>query len=55
MPQKAAELLDMLGVDDNHRTVEYTKVGKDRDYGKSRVDLGSGEFGVLFPPLSSQT
>ena len=53
MPDKAAELLDMLGVAADRRGFDAARVGLDADYGKSKVDLGRGHAGVLFPPLRS--
>jgi methionyl-tRNA synthetase len=53
MPAKAANLLDMLGVSDDRRTFNDARVGADFTYGTSRVDLGKGKAGVLFPPLAS--
>ncbi|KAI9668227.1 MAG: methionyl-tRNA synthetase [Bathelium mastoideum] len=54
MPNKAALMLDMLGVDEQRRTFEWaTEV--DDTYGMSRVDLGEGVNGVLFPPLQSNS
>ena len=54
MPSKAAELLNMLGVDESRRTFEFTQLGKDVEYGVSKVDLGRGHKGALFPPLMSE-
>ena len=52
MPHKAAEMLDMLGVDGTRRTFEWaTKV--DDSYGTSKVEVGQGTKGVLFGPLQS--
>ncbi|KKY16749.1 putative methionyl-trna synthetase [Diplodia seriata] len=48
MPSKAAELLDMLGVDTEKRSFEYAEVCKDFEYGISKVDLKKA---VLFPPM----
>jgi methionyl-tRNA synthetase len=53
MPDKAALLLDMLGVDEKMRGLEYARVGKDFTYGTPKVDLGKGPKGVLFAPLLS--
>jgi methionyl-tRNA synthetase len=55
MPDKAARLLDMLGVDATKRTLEHARVGMDFDYGTSKVPLGKGHKGVLFPPLISDS
>jgi methionyl-tRNA synthetase len=53
MPNKSAQLLDMLGVDEAHRTFDYSEPGRDVDYGVSKVLLGKGAHGTLFPPLDS--
>lgn len=55
MPGKAALLLDMLGVEENNRTWAYARVGMDTTYGVSKVDLGRGQMGALFPPLTSDS
>ena len=54
MPTKAAKLADMLGVENDRRSFEWAKVGADYGYGASKVDLGAGLDGVLFPPLINQ-
>ncbi|KAH7062091.1 tRNA synthetases class I (M)-domain-containing protein [Macrophomina phaseolina] len=48
MPSKAAELLDMLGVDEKKRSFEFAMVCRDFDYGVSKVNLSKA---VLFPPI----
>ncbi|KAF2499288.1 methionyl-tRNA synthetase-like protein [Lophium mytilinum] len=53
MPNKSALLLDMLGVDEKHRSFDYAEPGKDAEYGVSKVPLGKGLEGTLFPPLDS--
>lgn len=53
MPTAASRQLDMLGVHPERRTWEWARIGKDDSYGEPLVDLGKGEKGVLFPPLSS--
>lgn len=53
MPTKMGQMLDMLGVDAENRTLEHAELGKDLSYGTSKVDLGRGLIGVLFPPLDS--
>ncbi|KAI9671568.1 MAG: methionyl-tRNA synthetase [Caeruleum heppii] len=53
MPGKAAQLLDMLGVVQDRRTIAFAKLGADYAYGSSGVELGRGTEGVLFPPLRS--
>ena len=54
MPNKARMLLDQLGVQPDHRTLEHCKPGADLDYGTPLVELGVSHKGVLFPPLSSE-
>jgi methionyl-tRNA synthetase len=53
IPDKADQLLNMLGVEKERRTFEWTELGKDDLYGVPWVDLGKGEKGVLFPALRS--
>lgn len=53
MPNKAAQLLDMLGVAEGRRSWQWAEAGKDNEYGVSKVELGKGIKDVLFPPLSS--
>ncbi|KAI9876199.1 MAG: methionyl-tRNA synthetase [Pleopsidium flavum] len=53
MPDKMAELLDMLGVRSDARGFDNARLGSDRDYGLPAVELGKGYAGVLFPPLRS--
>ena len=53
MPDKARQLLDMAGVDEAQRTFDFAKVEADGAYGVSKIDLGKGQLGVLFPPLAS--
>lgn len=56
MPEKAAKLLDMLGVDGGRRTFDDAVYGADADYGTSKIELGrGGPGGTLFPPLDSDT
>lgn len=52
MPEKMPRMLDMLGVSQEARTLEYAEVGKDKEYGTSSVELGRGVEGTLFPPLA---
>ena len=52
MPNKAAQLLDMLGVDERRRTFEWAEK-VDESYGCSKVEVGRGMEGVLFRPLQS--
>ena len=51
MPEKAAGLLDRLGVDHSRRTYEYADFYTDDSYGTSFVELGAGAAGALFPPI----
>lgn len=55
MPEKAKMLLDLLGVREDRRTLEWARLGEDQHYGTpiKGVDVGSGFNGVLFPPLDS--
>ncbi len=53
MPGTMYRLLDMLGVDQARRSFEFAHFRADFTYGISKVDLGKGHAGVLFPPLSS--
>lgn len=52
MPTKAAQLLDMLGVDESRRTFNDAQFEADYTYGESKVSPGKGAFDSLFPPLS---
>ncbi|KAE9982584.1 hypothetical protein BLS_005833 [Venturia inaequalis] len=52
MPTKAALLLDMLGVEENKRSLEFAKPSVDFTYGESKVPVGKSHEGVLFPPLA---
>ena len=53
MPERAAMLLDMLGVTPESRRLQDASLGSDRQYGDARVELGKGHEGTLFPPLQS--
>ncbi|KAI9750566.1 MAG: Mevalonate kinase [Chaenotheca gracillima] len=53
MPNKASELLDMLGVAAENRSFSSALFNGDSQYGNSKVDLGKGHRGTLFPPLDS--
>lgn len=55
MPSKAAELLDMMGVDPSRRTYNDAALGADFTYGTPTVDVGKGAFEGLFPPLAVET
>jgi len=55
MPEKAAQALDLLGVDPAWRRFMYTAYGADIKYGSPRIDVGkAGSAGTLFPPLASE-
>ncbi|KAI1328839.1 tRNA synthetases class I (M)-domain-containing protein [Xylariaceae sp. FL0255] len=51
MPDKAAELLDRLGVAPERRGFEYTSIYADDSYGTPLIPLGEGAASSLFPPL----
>ena len=51
LPDKAAQLLDTLGVAQDKRTFGYAIPRCDVDYGVPVVDPGSGRADGLFPPL----
>ncbi|KAK6075943.1 methionyl-tRNA synthetase [Seiridium cupressi] len=51
IPEKAAEILDRLGVDPGHRTLEYAKLHADAAYGVSSAPLGEGAASSVFPPI----
>ena len=55
MPGTISKLLDMLGVAEEARKYENTLLGSDLCYGTSKIELGRGTKGVLFPPLRSDT
>jgi methionyl-tRNA synthetase len=55
MPGKAAQLLDMLGVNESNRTFAHAKLGADFTYGTARIPLGKCAWDGLFPPLSVET
>lgn len=56
MPNRAEMLLDLLGVADDRRGIEWAQVQKDDSYGipKGDMSVGRGLHGVLFPPLDSE-
>ncbi|KAI5918916.1 methionyl-tRNA synthetase [Camillea tinctor] len=54
IPEKAAELLDRLGVAANRRSLIDAKIYADTEYGTPTIDLGSGRYSSLFPPLGSE-
>lgn len=55
MPAKAAQLLDMLGVDESKRTFADARLGADFSYGAAKLPVGKGAWDSLFPPLSVET
>jgi methionyl-tRNA synthetase len=55
MPDKAAQLLDMLGVSPLRRTYTYAALGADDSYGDAQAPLGKCAWDALFPPLPVET
>jgi len=55
MPTKAAQLLDMLGVDESRRTFDDARFEADYTYGVPKLPPGRDAFDSLFPPLSAET
>jgi methionyl-tRNA synthetase len=51
MPEKAAELLDMLGVEDARRSYDDAVLGADDTYGTPKRPVGRDVYDALFPPL----
>ena len=51
MPEKAAQLLDTMGVDERHRTLQHAVLGIDADYGEPKIPVGENVWESLFPPL----
>ncbi|CAJ2507780.1 Uu.00g089660.m01.CDS01 [Anthostomella pinea] len=51
MPEKAALLLDRLGVGEDRRGFGDAKLDVDEDYGTPVVPVGAGAQSSLFPPL----
>ncbi|CZS89722.1 probable METHIONYL-TRNA SYNTHETASE, mitochondrial [Rhynchosporium agropyri] len=51
MPEKAAQLLDMIGVDKSRRTFDNAKLGADDTYGTAKIPVGRDAWDGLFPPL----
>lgn len=49
MPNKACELLDMLGVESEKRSLQYADVCADNSYGTPLKSMRKGV--LLFPPL----
>jgi methionyl-tRNA synthetase len=55
MPTKMKRTLDILGVDESHRSFEYAECYADLSYGTPYIDPGrKGADGTLFPPLLSE-
>jgi methionyl-tRNA synthetase len=52
MPGKAAQLLDMIGVDESRRGFKDAVLGADETYGEGIVPVGMTAWDSLFPPLS---
>jgi methionyl-tRNA synthetase len=55
MPNKATQLLDMLGVDASKRTYEDATFGSDFSYGEAKLPVGKCAWDGLFPPLAIET
>ncbi len=55
MPEKAAQLLDMLGVDISRRNFNDARLGVDDSYGDPMLAPGKGAWDALFPPLPVET
>ena len=53
IPIKMDQLMDMLGIQQSRRSWQHAGFGADEGYGESMVDLGRGQEGTLFPPLST--
>jgi methionyl-tRNA synthetase len=51
IPEKAKDMLDILGVEDGLRTFGHAEVGTDLSYGVPKRSPGKGKFDGLFPPL----
>lgn len=51
MPEKAAQLLDTIGVDERRRTLQHAVLGVDADYGEPNIPVGKDVWESLFPPL----
>ncbi|KAI9046532.1 hypothetical protein LZ554_009279 [Drepanopeziza brunnea f. sp. 'monogermtubi'] len=55
MPTKAAQLLDMIGVDVSRRTFSDASFGADDSYGIAIIPPGRCAWDSLFPPLPVET
>jgi methionyl-tRNA synthetase len=55
MPTKAAQLLDMIGVDEKHRSFDFSMLNKDKTYGTAKLPPGKSTWDSLFPPLPVET
>jgi methionyl-tRNA synthetase len=56
IPDKAARLLDMLGIEEKRRTLEWIGAGSDASFGRATDgDAIKGRLlrNILFPPLDS--
>jgi methionyl-tRNA synthetase len=53
MPERMKAALDMIGVDDSRRTIEYARLGADLDYGTVDSTSDGGYRTALFPQLLS--
>jgi methionyl-tRNA synthetase len=55
MPSKMKRALDILGVDESHRSFEHARCHADLTYGTPLIDPGrAGADGTLFPPLIAE-
>ncbi len=55
IPMKAAQLLDILGVDKSKRTLDDARIGADYEYGVPKDAVGKDAWDGLFPPLPVDT
>jgi methionyl-tRNA synthetase len=55
MPNKASELLDMIGVHEARRTFDDALLGVDETYGDAKNPVGKDAWDALFPPLPVET
>lgn len=51
MPDKAAQLLDTIGVSEDRRTFAHAELGCDDSYGIPKIPVGTNLWEGLFPPL----
>lgn len=55
IPDKAAHMLDVLGVSEQKRTFDFLGLGKDHSYGSPLRHPGTSAHDGLFPPLEVET